>query len=298
MFGLAAALGTAGMLGAAGAVVAAIDSVHRTSAGVGRLRLAGLILSYPAVDRAEWLLLGVAAVGASALTVAGRAAWRQRSTYYEFLDRLEVVGQLEAHPTVKVIEGSRPEAFCAGYLRPTVYLSQGAVELLTTSELEAVLAHEHHHKRVRDPLRFALGAIFGQALFFAPVVRSLHDHYTDLAEVNADRAAVGAGGQGHSQLASALLVLEASAPPGASGISPGRVDALLGQPVRWRPPLPLIAASLGLLSALILLSWHASRVASARATFNLPLLSSRPCVGMTLSLLLGCIVAVRSRARA
>jgi Zn-dependent protease with chaperone function len=285
------------MLGAAAAVGAGIESVQRTSTGVGRVRLAGVILSYPTVNRAEWLLLGLAAVGASALTVACRAAWRQRSTYHEFLDRLEVVGQLEAHPTLKVLAGSRPEAFCAGYLRPTIYLSQGAVELLTAPELEAVLAHEHHHKRVHDPLRFALGAIFREALFFAPVMRSLHDRYADLAELNADRAAIGACRKRRSQLASALLAFETSASPGASGISPERVDALLGQPTRWRLPVPLVASSLGLLSALILLSWQAGRVASVRATFNLPLLSSQPCAGMTLWLLLGCIAAVRCRNR-
>src|SRR5689334_12331301 len=208
------------MLAAAAAVGAVIGSVHHASMGVGRFEVIGLILSYPKLNGAEWLLIGLAAVGATAITVAGRAAWRQRSAYRGFLDRLEVLGRLDSHPTVKVIAGKRPEAFCAGYLRPSIYISQGALELLSPPELDAVLAHENHHRLVRDPLRLAFGGILSQALFFVPVLRLLRDRYTDLAEVNADRAAVRASAGRQAPLASALLVFDASAPPGASGISP------------------------------------------------------------------------------
>jgi Peptidase family M48 len=198
-----------------------------------------------------------------------------------------------------VIAGTRPEAFCAGYLRPSVYISQGALELLSTPELDAVLAHEHHHRLVRDPLRFAFGRILSQALFFVPVLRLLRDRYADLAEVNADRAAVRASAGRQTALASALLVFDASAPPGASGISPARVDSLLGQPALWRLPISLTAASLAAVSALSLLTWQAGGVASVHATLNVPFLSAQPCVAMiTLLPLLGCLVGLRRRARA
>ncbi|MBV8217597.1 MAG: M56 family metallopeptidase [Solirubrobacterales bacterium] len=299
VFWLAAVLGTAGMLAAASAVGALIGSIHRASMGVGRVNVLGLVLSYPALDRAGWLLIGPAALGATAITVAGRGAWRQRSAYRGLQDTLEVLGQLDGRPAVKVIAGSRPEAFCAGYLRPRVYISRGALELLTEAELEAVLAHEHHHRKVRDPLRFTFGRILSQALFFVPVMRSLRDRYADLAELNADRAAVRASAGRQSPLASALLVFDASAPPGASGISPERVDSLLGQPPRWRLPMWLLAASLAALSTLALLIWQASGPASVRATFNLPFLSAHPCVVMvTLLPLLVCVAAFRWRVRA
>jgi Zn-dependent protease with chaperone function len=299
LFWLAAILGTAGVLAAAAAIGAAIGSVHRVSMHAGRLKVAGLVLSYPQLNRAEWVLIGLAAVGATVITVAGRAVLRQRSAYRGLLGRLEILGELDDHPTVQVIAGSRPEAFCAGYLKPRVYISHGALELLSTPELEAVLAHEHHHRRLRDPLRFAFGRILSRALFFVPVMRSLRDRYADLAELNADRAAVRASAGRESPLASALLVFDASAPPGASGISPERVDSLLGQPARWRLPLWLMAASITALSALSLLIWQASGPASGRATFNLPFLSSQPClVMMTLLPLMGCIAVLRRRARA
>ena len=284
VFWIAVLFGAAGMLAAASAVGAAIGSVHRASMGAGRLDVAGVVLSYPKLNWAEWLLIGLSAVGATAITIAVRAAWRQRFIYRRFVHRLEVLGHLDGDPTVKVIAGSRPEAFCAGYLRPTVYISKGALDSLTSPELHAVLAHEHHHELLRDPLRFAFARILSQALFFVPVLRSLSAHYADLAELNADGAAVNASAGRQGPLASALLVFDASAPAGASGISSVRVDSLLGEPARWRLPASLTAASLAALSALGLLIWLASGMASIRATFNVPFLSSQPCVVMILLL--------------
>ena len=298
MFWLAVVFGTAGMLAATVAVGAAIGSVHRASMGAGHLDVAGLGLSYPELNGAEWLLIGLAAVGATAMSVASRAAWRQRSAYRSFLNRLEVIGRLDGHPTVEVIAGSRPEAFCAGYLRPRVYISRGALESLTIPQLEAVLAHEHHHRLVRDPLRFAVGRILTPALFFVPVLRPLFDRDVDLAELNADGAALRASAGHRGPLASALLVFDASAPPGVSGISSARVDSLLGGPVGWRLPVWQIAASLAALPALSVLLWQLSGVAFIRATFNVPFLSSRPCVVMMLALpLLVCVAAFRRRMR-
>jgi Zn-dependent protease with chaperone function len=299
VFWLAVIFGAAGMLAAAAAVGAAIGSVHPTPMGAGRLDVAGVVLSYPEVNGAEWLLIGVAAVGATAITVGCWDSWRQRAVYHSFLEKLGVIGRLRGHPTVRVIAGSRPDAFCAGYLRPRVYISRGALESLTIPELEAVLAHEYHHKLVRDPLRFAFGRILGRSLFFMPVLRPLFDRYADVAECNADGAAVRASGGRQGPLASALLMFDASAPPGVSGISSARVDSLLVEPVRWQPPLWLLAASVAALAGLSALVWQASSTASARATFNVPFVSSRPCIAMVLAVpLLGCLVATfRRRAR-
>ena len=288
--------GTTGLVVAAVAVAAAIGSVHRASVGVGHLDLAGLLVSYPAVSGGAWPLIALATVGATAMTAACRATLRQRGAYRSFLGRLEVTGCLDGHPTVQVIAGSRPEAFCAGYLRPRVYISEGALEALTIAELEAVLSHEHHHQRVRDPLRFAFGRILTRAVFFLPVLRPLFDRDADLAELNADEAAVRASAGRRSPLASALLVFDASAPPGVSGISSARVDSLLGEPIRWRLPVWPMAASLGGLIALSAMTWQVSGTASVRATFNVPLLSSQPCLLMMLVLpLLSCLAAFRRR---
>jgi Zn-dependent protease with chaperone function len=275
----------------------AIGSVHHVPVATHHLDVLGIPFSYPELNASEWLLLGLAALGAVAATVAVRVSWRQRAVYRDFLDRLEIVGRLDGHPAVKVIADPRPQAFCAGYLRPTVYVSQRALELLSDSELTAVVAHEHHHRLVRDPMRFACGRILGRALFFVPVLRSLWARYADLAELNADRAAVRASGGDRAPLASALLAFDASAPPGASGISSERVDSLMGLRVRWRPPLLSTVASIAGLVSTGLLIWRTSEVASAHATFSLPFVSSTPCLAISMLLpLLGCAMIARRRA--
>jgi Peptidase family M48 len=286
---LALILAGTGAAASAASVGAAIASVHRASAATGRLRVVGIPFSYPRLNGAAWLLLGLALIGAVAIALALRAALRQRRAYRRFVAQLVVVGRVRSRPSVLVIADPRPQAFCAGYLRPRVYISQPALDLLTSAELEAVLAHEHHHRRVRDPLRFACGGILSQALFFVPALRALFSRYRDLAELNADGAAVRDAAGGRAALASALLAFETS----GAGISPARVDSLLGLRVGWRHPWWLTTASVASLSSLIALTWGASQAASARATLNLPLLSSQPCVAMLvfLPLLAGLAIA-------
>ena len=275
-----------GTVASAAPVGAAIATVHRASAATGRLELAGISFSYPRLNAAAWVLLGVALIGISAIAVALRAVLRQRGAYRQFLAGLEVAGHLSQDPSVLVIADPRPQAFCAGYLRPRVYISQAALNILGDAELRAVLAHEHHHRRVRDPLRVACGRVFSQALFFLPALRALFVRYSDLAELNADGAAVRSGVGGRAALASALLAFEAS----GGGISPERVDSLLGQAVGWRCPRWLMSASFFALSSLAAVTWSASQMASVRATFNFPFLSSQPCLAMlTLMPLLGCV---------
>lgn len=290
LFALALALGTGGLIAASAAVTAAVDAVHRQAPGSRRLVLAGLRFTYPSVNGAGALLLVVAALGMAAVALAGRACWRQARQYRGLIVQIRLGQPLERDRRVKVIAGRRPQAFCAGYLRPAVYVSQRTVELLSEAELSAVLAHEHHHRRVRDPLRFVCVRILGDALFFVPVLARLSERFAELAELNADRAAVRASGGDRAALASALLAFDESGPPGVTGISPERVDSLLGQPIGWRLPHGRIVASSAGLVALGLLIWGSSTLASVRATLNLPVVSPAPCLVMTTLLpLLGCL---------
>jgi hypothetical protein len=290
VFGLALIFGAGGLLAALAAVVTAMESVHRPPPASDQVTIAGLHFTHPTLNVAEAVLLTLAAFGATVLAIAVRAIWRQRQAYRSFSDGIGVLGSLQHHPTVRVISDPRPQAFCAGYLRPAVYVSQRTVDLLADDQLEAVLAHEHHHLRVRDPLRFACARILGKALFFVPVLRALGERYSDVAELGADEAAVRASAGDQAPLASALLVFEANSNPDVAGISPERVDSLLGAPARWRLPGRLMTASLGSLSGLSALIWQASSVASAHASFNLPILSSQPCLAvLTMLPLLGCL---------
>lgn len=147
--------------------------------------------------------------------------------------RTAVESELEG-ASVRLFQSSRPQAFCAGLLRPRIFLSAIARDRLRQGELRAVLAHEGHHVRRRDPLRLLAARIFADALFFLPALRRLERRYAELAELAADEAAVRAGGS--SALASALLKLGASDHPEGTvvALAPERVDHLCGVPPRWR----------------------------------------------------------------
>ncbi|HEV2075267.1 MAG TPA: M56 family metallopeptidase [Thermoleophilaceae bacterium] len=135
--------------------------------------------------------------------------------------------------SVRLLKSSHPQAFCAGLLRPRAFLSTAARERLSKAELRAVLAHEVHHVRRRDPLRRLAVRVLADALFFLPALRRLERRYAELAELAADEAAVRAAGS--APLASALLKLGASDHPhGTVAIAPERVDHLRGVPTRWR----------------------------------------------------------------
>jgi Zn-dependent protease with chaperone function len=296
VFGLALALGSVGLIGATSAVAAAAASVHREPSGGHDVVILGGRFTYPVVNVAAVLLLMLAVLGVLVLARVLSALWRQSRGYRHFVRDLHVIGPLPGHPSVSVVADPVPQAFCAGYLRPRVYVSEGALKLLGPDELAAVLLHEQDHRNARDPLRFACARILSQSLFFLPALRPLSDRYAELAEQRADDAAV-RGNDGEKQaLASALLAFDASAPGGSAGISPERVDSLLG--VGGASPLPagLITASVAVLSLLVVLVWRASGVASANATFNLPLVSSQPCMLMlALIPLLACIGGIGGR---
>ncbi len=281
------ALGAAGLTAATAAVAAAAGSVHHDQHSAHEVLVFGTRFTYPAVNVAAALLLLLAGLGLVVLLTAAVSCARQVRAYRYFVNDVPVLGELPGHPNVTVIADQTVQAFCAGYLRPRIYISAGAVGMLTPEELDAVLVHEQHHRNARDPLRLAGARILNQALFFLPALSPLSDHYADLAEMRADDTAIRAAAGDRAPLASALLRFDAAAPDGSAGISADRVDSLLGVPSHKPLPMALIAASVAALTVVIVLTWRASVVASANTTFNLPLLSSQPCM-----LLLALIPAV------
>lgn len=244
-------LGAAGVLTlilALAAVPQAITADLPTSgelAGACRLALAA---SLPAILVTVLASIGVAA-GVCALRSLDRHCRAQRRLEQRLNVRRHIrVGGVTAH----VFGDTRPHAFCAGLLRPRIYLSTGALSVLSWTELNAVVAHEAHHVAQRDPLRILLARVLRDALFFLPIMRHVADRYCALAEMAADDAAVRYCGDRRA-LASAMLIFEERAPSGAVGIAPERVDHLLGEPARWQLSLSLLAAGIATLAAVGLL---------------------------------------------
>jgi Zn-dependent protease with chaperone function len=80
--------------------------------------------------------------------------------------------------------------FCLGWWRPRIWLTSGLVTTLTDAELNAVLAHEAHHLRRRDPLRLAIGRAIASAFFFLPLMGALARQAELGHELAADSAAI------------------------------------------------------------------------------------------------------------
>lgn len=242
------------------------------------LTILGQRLSYPTANLDGFVILLLAAVGAVVTARIARAAVHEIRTSRRFNRYLASAYPLPEHEAWLVVD-TQPRAFCAGLLRPRVYVSTGASMLLDDQALSAVMAHEHHHARRYDPLRLAVGRVLMHALFFVPGLDQLVAHQVQLAELSADESAVSEAADHRSGLARAMLSFaDAPSAGGSIGFDPGRVDYLLGEQPGWRFPLLLClaaAATVGLFGMAVLLF---GQLASGSATLSLPFLSHQPCI--------------------
>jgi hypothetical protein len=201
------------------------------------------------------LTLGLAGLVLLSLFLGLRSVWRQARDSRRYVAALPLAAKTPSIDGERfpLIESPQGQAFCAGFLRPRIYLTRGALEQLTPEELRAVIAHERHHLRRRDPLRLLLARAMADALFFLPLLRRSSERYEALGELAADEAAVRQL-EARGPLASALVKFDSS-PPEAShilGVAPERVDHLLGDPEAWRWRLPgSLAARSGLALAVL-----------------------------------------------
>ncbi|MCP9490453.1 MAG: M56 family metallopeptidase [Solirubrobacteraceae bacterium MAG38_C4-C5] len=240
------------------------------------------------------LLLGVLA-----FAVLGRTLWsavRQLRASRRVLRALHVVENRTIDgQRVTVIGGDRPIAFCAGVLRPRIYISTGTLATLDRLELAAVVAHERHHARLHDPLRAVLSRALADGLFFLPALRRLSERYAELAELAADREAVRASRNDAAPLACALLSFEA-ADPAVVGIAPERVDHLMGERAPWQLPAALLAWALLALTAVLVVALRVEAT-GAGVELNVPLLAAQSCMlAMAgLPLVVGAATVLRAR---
>jgi beta-lactamase regulating signal transducer with metallopeptidase domain len=180
---------------------------------------------------------------------------------------------------VLVIDDEQPRAFCAGLLRPRTCISTGALAVLDDAALAAVLTHEAHHARRRDPLRLAVGRVLSRALFFVPGLTALTRSQRQLAELSADERAAHGAPEGRSALARAMLAF-CTSPDSVSevGIDADRIDHLLGEPPSWRFPAAVCVAALAVIVLVLGVAILAGRSATGSASLAPPLLSAQPCI--------------------
>ena len=280
VFGVSVLLGVLALTSTVFVITRLFESWQVTSGPASHvISVFGQRLSYPAANAAAIVVTVLAGLG---LLMAGAAATRvarELRADRSFRRAIAARSPLPLHGAW-LIHDDRPQAFCAGLLRPRVYFSTGALELLDTPALAAVLAHERHHATHHDPLRLACGRILTAAVFFIPVLRGLTQRQQALAEMSADEAAVLTAGGDRSALASAMLSFSQATGTDALGVDPERVDYLLGEGVQWRLPIAVCVGTAAALSALIALAVLAAHVAAGSATLAPPFLSSQPCVAV------------------
>ena len=220
------------------------------------------------------LLVGTGLLGGGVLL------GRQLRATHRFLHHLRahcILAPADLHPLLEelqlagrvcVIRDEAAHAFCYGLLWPRICVTTGLLALLTTAEQRALLAHEGHHLRWRDPLRKLLTDTLAGTLRFIPLVLFLHRAFQVAQEVAADEAAIRACGR-PEPLASAIVKLlqrseQVVLPPIAmsmSGVLEARLAHLLGDP----SPLPsasgrALLSSLMVVGSVVLASYAAHSV--------------------------------------
>lgn len=225
-------------------------------------------------------------IGVAILVLAATSAWRglrsmlgDLAASRRYLGLLSIQGsRAVGRVRFQLIDEQEPLAFCAGFLRPRIYVSTGTLEQLDAAELLAVLTHEDHHHHRRDPLRILIGRALAAALFFVPVLRFSSERFSNLEELAADQAALrGAGSRG--ALASAMVKFSETAGTPATGISADRVDHLAGEgeAAQWRLSPVVMSASLAALAALVATVLLLAQSPSA-AQIEIPLLFAQSCM--------------------
>jgi beta-lactamase regulating signal transducer with metallopeptidase domain len=243
-----------------------------------RVAILGQEMSYPVANLAAILVLGLALLGAIVVVITIAAATREARATRRLGRRLAARHQ-GAVEDAFVIADARPQAFCIGLLKPRVYITTGALAILDDEALQAVLMHERHHARRRDPLRLAAGRVLARALFFLPGLTELRRHRETLSEIGADESAIEAAPANRSALARAMLSFTDADTAGEStGIDPARVDHLLGEPPSWRFPILMFLVAVLMLALLAAVAVLAGQEAAGSASLAPPFLSAQPCV--------------------
>src|SRR3954452_270588 len=276
------------LVGAAATLAAlfvAASRVDFSAPSFGELAAACQRYALPNLSLASLLVLVLGSVSAAAVALTLRSVIRQVRAGRRLVRGLKLQGAVSGAIPAHVVDDDEPQAFCVGLLRPRIYVSRAALELLGADEREAVLAHEAHHARRRDPLRLFVARALGEGLFFLPMARHLPQRYAALAELAADEAATATHG-GRRALASALLAFDTHPSPAAVGIAPERVEHLLGQRLKWELPTLLLFGAVVAIGALIAATLRVAD-ATQHATVGLPVLAAQACM---LAMALGPVV--------
>lgn len=166
-------------------------------------------------------LLGSLAI---VLRLGAVAAWqvyldrRHRRTHRREVCRPRTTVRLGGR-RISIVDSPTPAAYCVPGRRTAIVLTTGALERLSTRELDAVLGHEQAHLRGRHHFYLAWGSVLAASFPFVPLLRKAPHELARLVEWLADDQA--GRRHGRQSVARALVTMATSSPsqtslPGAA----------------------------------------------------------------------------------
>ncbi len=140
---------------------------------------------------------------------------------------------------VTLFEDRSPLAFTGGFLRPRIFLSTRLMEILDEKEFRAVVLHESHHQRSKDPLKGLVISFISDFLFFLPVSSFLKRTFHLTSELTADAYSIRSQSDPLDLVSSLLKVQKLNGPAASWFFDPTEVRAkqLLGKPTTISLPL-------------------------------------------------------------
>ena len=201
-------------------------------------------------------------VGPILLAPAIRSWWHRRSALRALLQTTKPANARLARAGARLnlrcelLPASALDCFVAGIVRPTVYVSSGALVVLSDAELEAALCHEKGHIDGHDPAAFAIVTVLGDLV---PMSNAALTAFRQARERRADERAV--EGCDSVSLASALVAFaraqQRPVPCMATPVSGAwRIEALLSDRTVVASP---VASPPGLTASLCLIGWPAAQ---------------------------------------
>ncbi len=98
----------------------------------------------------------------------------------------KVVQKLSLDNKAYLINDIKPFAFCYGIRRPKIYVSTKLLEMISPTELEAILRHEQYHLEHKDPFIMLLAEVAKSLFPFFPLLSDLIHNYKIEREISAD----------------------------------------------------------------------------------------------------------------
>lgn len=89
-------------------------------------------------------------------------------------------------PKVYIKNTKKPVAFTIGVFKPSIYLSKGVIDNLSSDEIKALILHEAAHIKNKDSVTLWLASLLRDFLFYLPISHWLYKFLKDEKEASAD----------------------------------------------------------------------------------------------------------------